>query len=122
MTTLTEKRHTGEFILSEANGQRSRETVTIKSGEDLEAGTVLGKITATSKYVAYDNDSGDGSEVAFAVLIGACDATGGDTEAAVIARHAEVNGNCLVWKDASPSSGPTAGTADLLTVGIIVRN
>ena len=32
MTVLVETRHPGEFILSEANGQRSRETITIASG------------------------------------------------------------------------------------------
>ena len=32
MSVLVETRHPGEFILSEANGQRSRETITIASG------------------------------------------------------------------------------------------
>jgi hypothetical protein len=46
-------RHPGEFILSEANGQRSREAITIASGAGIiAAGTVLGKVTATGKYLA----------------------------------------------------------------------
>ncbi|MCK7579302.1 MAG: head decoration protein [Chromatiales bacterium] len=45
MTTFTEGRHAGEFIVAEANGTRSREVGTLALGQDLEAGTVLGRIT-----------------------------------------------------------------------------
>jgi hypothetical protein len=45
MTTLTEGRHAGEFIVSEANGLLSREALTVNVGESLVAGQVLGKIT-----------------------------------------------------------------------------
>lgn len=44
MTTLTEPYHAGEFVVSLANNTRSLETVTLKMGEDLGAGTVLGRI------------------------------------------------------------------------------
>lgn len=40
---LNEGKHTGEFILSEANGSRSRENVTVLLGENLKAGHVLGR-------------------------------------------------------------------------------
>lgn len=43
MTTLTETRHAGEFILAEMNGNYSRENITVLSGEDLAAGTVVGR-------------------------------------------------------------------------------
>jgi hypothetical protein len=118
MTTLTEGRHAGEFILSEANGSRSRENVTVASGQDLAAGAVLGKITSGGKYAAYDNGASDGTEVAAAILLDACDATGGDVAAAVIARDAEVNGECLGYLTGADEA---AGIADLLAVGIIVR-
>ena len=41
MPNQTEGRHAGEFILSEANGNRSRETIIIASGRSLPAGTVI---------------------------------------------------------------------------------
>lgn len=121
MTVLTEKHHTGEFVISEANGNRSRENVTILSGEVLEAGTVLGKITSGGKYVAFDSGNGNGSEVANAILLGAVDASAGDTEAAVIARDAEVNGAALVYKAQSPPDDITDARAGLLANGIVVR-
>lgn len=44
MPTQTEKRHAGEFLLSEVD-QRFRNNIIIEPGQKLAAGTVLGKIT-----------------------------------------------------------------------------
>ena len=114
MTTLTEGRHAGEFIISEGNGWISREGVTIVTGQNLAAGTVLGKITASGKYAAYSNAASDGTEVAAGILFEAVNATGGDKKGVMIARHAEVNGDELTGNDAN-------GTADLKALAIIVR-
>ena len=45
----TEATRAGEFLLSEANGTRSRESVTVTGGS-YPAGQVLGKVTASGKY------------------------------------------------------------------------
>lgn len=42
--SLTETSHAGGFILSEANGDMSRESGTLNSGQNLAAGTVLGEL------------------------------------------------------------------------------
>lgn len=63
MTTLTETRHAGEFLVSEANGCRSRESETLISGQDLEAGTVLASIESaqTATATADAGNTGDGT-------------------------------------------------------------
>ncbi len=115
MTVLTEGKHPGEFIVSEGNGWISREAVTIVSGQNLAAGTVLGKITASGKYAAYNDGAADGTETAAGILFDNVDASGGDVAGAVmIARLAEVNGDELTGNDAN-------GTADLLALDIVVR-
>jgi hypothetical protein len=43
--SFTETTHAGGFILSEANGNKSRENGTLLSGQNLAAGAVLGRIT-----------------------------------------------------------------------------
>lgn len=50
---------------------RSRDgvTVNVATATDLTVGSVLGKITATGKYVPRDPDATDGSEVSAAVVI-----------------------------------------------------
>lgn len=43
MASNSEGKYSGEFILSEAEGSRSRENVTVLSGENLKAGHVIGR-------------------------------------------------------------------------------
>jgi Bacteriophage lambda head decoration protein D len=122
MTTLTEKLHAGGFLISEADGKLSRDNVTLVSGQNLVAGTVLGKISASGKYAAYDDQASDGTQTAVAILYEASDASGGDLVVCAITRSAEVNGNELTWPTGSPAD-ITAGVADLAgTPQIIVRS
>ena len=123
MTVLVETRHPGEFILSEANGQRSRETITIASGAGIiAAGTVLGKVTASGKYIASAVGASDGSEVPAAINIYGADATASDVTVSAIVRDAEVNGKCLTWHaDRDQPAEKAAANAALANLGVIVR-
>jgi hypothetical protein len=116
MATLTEARRTGEFIISEANGTRSREEITLAAAAGaMVAGTLLGKITATGLYTAYNNaDSPAGVGVALGVLYaGVADVTV-DQPAVMICRDAEVAEIFLTGSD-------TTGKTDLAALGVIVR-
>jgi hypothetical protein len=129
MTVLLEGRHPGEFLLSEANGQRSREEITIASGSGIIApGAVLGVYASgahAGKYslapaVAADPDVGN--QVAVAVALYGCDATTSDRRIAVIRRDAEVNGTILSFASSVDDAAKRAAkTAQLAAVGIIVR-
>ena len=123
MTVLMETRHPGEFILSEANGQRSREAITIASGSGIiAAGTVLGKITASGKFVASAAGATDGSEVPAAVAIYGADASSADVSVSAIVRDAEVNGKCLTYHaDRDQPAEKAAANTALATLGVIVR-
>jgi len=110
---ITEATRAGEFLLSEANGTRSREPITLTGGA-FPAGQVLGKITANGSYTAYDPVATDGSEAAAAILYEAVDASTADATGVAIVRDAEVKGVLLTDNDA-------AGTAALAALGIIVR-
>lgn len=208
--TYTEGTHTGEHILSEANGARSRETGVLASGTH-EAGTVLGvnsigsatptaaaantgngtmsavtvgtgaaagdyqvvylsasdfevehpdganlgvgtngtefsdggitfTVTAgatafaagdlftvsvaggTGEYKAYDPAAADGSENAAAVLYAAADASSGPAPCVVHARACEVHGAALTWPATADDAAIAAGTNDLVSRGVIVRD
>ena len=61
MPELTEGQHKSEFIVSEANGTLSRESITVLSGQNLKPGHVLGKIldgSATGAAVAGNTGNG----------------------------------------------------------------
>lgn len=125
MAVLTEGRHTGEFILTEANGQRSREAATVVSGQDLDVGEVVqvdgdGKLTA---FVDVQNSDGSQVDEAAGIVIYAADASAADvTGIAYIARDAEVNDNLLKFPTETTTGGEKALTiVSLALLGIIVR-
>ncbi|GEM_PF-1094154 len=215
---FNEPRHAGEFILSEANGQRSREGVTIGENQKIEPGALLAllaqdggvttsvaadsgntgngtldmaspavsskakngtyTVTAASDTVfavasptgaslgnatvgtafnkeikftitagaaafaagdsfdigvgvetpgdyhavAYDPEGDDGSEKTVAVAIYPAVTGAGETvKIAAIFRDAEVNGQCLAWREDVTAEQKAAATADLASVGILVR-
>ena len=121
MTTLTEGRYTGEHIISEASGTRSRDVVTLITGQNLAPGTVLGKITASGKYTILAPAAVDGSQAASAVLFAAVNATAADKAAVVTARDSEVASNALTWPGGITGPQKTAATAELKLLGIVIR-
>ena len=126
MDTITKKARNLGFILSEANGKRSREVLTIASGAGIvEAGTVLGKITASGKYVPAPNAETtdiEGAETALAICGYTVDATSADVDVACITNDAEVKDPMLVF-DSSVDNGTkrTAKLTQLAAVRIKAR-
>lgn len=121
MTTLTETKHPGEFIASEANDTISRDTVTLVSGQNCVAGTVLGKITTGGKYTILAPGASDGSQAAAAVLFDNVDATAGDTLAVVIARTAELNAGEVTWPAGITGPQKLTATGQLAALGVTLR-
>jgi hypothetical protein len=124
MSVKTEGKHTGQFLISEAPGTRSRDsvTVTVPANTVYGPGYVLGKLSATGKHVAYDNAGSDGSESAAAILYEEArndTDSGVDLQRTVINCDAEVRKDDLQWDDKDNDS--TAGITDLLALGIKVR-
>lgn len=119
MTTLTQGYLTGEFLISEAPGDRSRSTVTVTvtGNTALPSGTVLGKITATGKFIKYSDAAADGSQTAVGVLLNALPGVNGDYQAVIFDDDCEVIGSVL-----NGGAGLDAnGTADLVARGFKVR-
>lgn len=121
MTTLNESLYPLEFVVSEASGTRSRDTATLVSGQNLDAGTVLGKITASGKLTQFNQDGADGSETAMAILAYPCDASGADATCVIVARDAEVNAAELAWPNDIEAGEKATAITQLAAAGIIVR-
>ena len=120
---VTEGLHTAEFILSEGNGYRSRETVTLAEGESVKAGELLGKITSGGEYAAWDPAAGDGSETIAGISYAEVDATDAAASITAVVRDAEVDLGALVYpeENSAGDGGAEDATAGLLTLGIITR-
>ncbi|MBD8556900.1 head decoration protein [Rhizobium sp. CFBP 8762] len=111
MKTVHETARPLAFLLTEANGYISREVLTIAAGSGkLEAGTVLGKVTATSKHIpspAALVAGSEGAETANAVLGYGVDATTVDVEVVCITNDAEVKRPMLIFHPSVNDAGKT---------------
>lgn len=119
MTPLTDGPRTAEFLLTEANGWRSRDkvTVTVAANTVLTAGTVL-EISA-GKHIALS-----GSTNAAAVLYGELrndTAAPVDMQGVVINRDAEIRTGSLVWPTGWVAANWAASLAALKALGLIAR-
>ncbi|MFC5760530.1 head decoration protein [Rhizobium sp. GCM10022189] len=123
MPVLTQGlRPTGHYLVSEANGFRSRDVGVIASGSGkLDAGAVLGRVTATKKLVPLAPGAADGSQNAAAILYEACDATSADVRRTITARDTEVQAAVLVWAAGVTDPQKTAALAQLAALGIVSR-
>ncbi len=121
MATLTEGNRMGDVILFEEDQFYSREEVTIAAGADLTVGAVLGKVTASGKYILSAPAAVDGSETPVAVLITDAAAAAADvTGALVIARHARVMRSGLNYHSSITTTAQrNAAIAALKAVGIL---
>ena len=123
MTTLTEGKHAGGFLVWEVLRDYTRETVTIASGAGkLSPGTVLGKITTGGKYTVLTPGASNGSQNAAGILWAAVDATDADAPGVVILRGPTlVNQHEIVWPDGATEAQITAATTALAALGILLR-
>ena len=126
MAILTEGTRKAEFIVSEANDWRSRDavTVTVPANTTFASGTILGKLTASGKFVrhnaALDTGAEDESGILFEPLV---NATGSavDYDTTNVARDAEVNGSDLTYEAGVDGAQVITSNAALAALGIIVR-
>ena len=123
MTTLTEGKHAGGFLVWGVLRDYTRVTVTIASGAGkLEPGTVLGKITTGGKYTGLAPSATNGSQNAAGILWAGVDATAADAPGVVVLRGpALVNQHELVWPDGATEVQITAATTALAALGILLR-
>ena len=123
MTTLTEGKHAGGFLIWEVLRDYTRETVTIASGAGkLSPGTVLGKITTGGKYTGLAPGATNGSQNAAGILWDKADATDADAASVVILRGpAIVNRHEIILPEGATEAQITAATTALAALGIILR-
>jgi len=123
MTTYTDGPRNGGYIASEANGTRSREVETLAMGQNLQPGTVLGRLTASGELVQLDPAAApaDGSEKAVAVLFAAVDAITAAQPAVITARDTEVVGHALIWPTGITPEQKSTALAELEPLGIVAR-
>lgn len=114
--------HSDGMIVSEANGELSREQVTFRqrASSTYKAGTVVGK-RDDGKYEQLEVGSSEGNNTAVGVLLAEVDATAGDKKGVIIERLAEVRDRDLIWPAGISSANKAIAITALLTRNIKVR-
>jgi hypothetical protein len=97
--------HAGDFPIRTLD-------VTIASGQNLGRGALLGKITASGKYVLSLAAAADGSEVASAILAEDVDASGGD-KPGIVYVSGDFNENAITYGTGHTADSVRAGLRDL---------
>lgn len=80
--SLTKETYSPDLLVVRGDNLRS-EKVTLVTGQNLQRGAVLGKITVGGKYKLSASAAGDGSQTPNRILAQDCDATAADAEALV---------------------------------------
>lgn len=119
MSMKIEPVRTGEYLVSEANGSRSRDEGILASGK-LVAGTVLA-LNTNGDYVQLDPAATDGTEVAKAILYSSTDATLEPKPIVTHTRACEVSRELLTFPEAATDVQISAALADLEARGVIAR-
>ena len=118
MVVFTEGRHAAEFILSEANGNRSRDNGLMAASQTFRAGELL-KVAAG----VYSACAAADAALAVAIAIYPVATAVGEvtTATAIIKRDAEVNGNVLNYPAGMTAPNILVANAALAVLGIVVR-
>ncbi|SCY44799.1 head decoration protein [Desulfoluna spongiiphila] len=120
MTAFTEPNNLKDFLVWEQERGYSREEVTL-TGTAVKLAQVVGKVTASGKHAAFNQDGSDGTETAAGIAIANYDASAADVRGVVIARDAIITASNLVWPADIDAGEIAAALATLKTLGIIVR-
>lgn len=126
MPTLHEGARNAQFLISEANGYRSRETgnVLVPAGATLAAGAILGLDVAGEVFVGPDHELTEDDLASQAVLFETLVNPGTQpmtVKATLIARDAEITGAHLTYPAASTEESRTEINAALAGLGLVVR-
>lgn len=122
MSVLTNELTLGDLLKYEEESLYSRDQVTVAAGQNLRIGTVLGRVDANGMVKALDPAATDGTQIATAVLLQSVDATTGDKSSGIaVTRQAIVAHHALVWPASITAEEKATATAQLETVGILVR-
>src|SRR5438093_10297334 len=96
-------------------------TVAVEAGATLEPGTVLGKITASGKYVPFDQHASDGREHAAGILYdGLTNGAGAPADLVGVVVDLEVRSEALIWPEDLDAGEKAAAIAELGRAGIMV--
>jgi Bacteriophage lambda head decoration protein D len=122
MTTYTQKRTPGEYIMSGADGGICEDVATLTASQGaLEVGTVLARVTSTGHLIVLNPAASTGAETAVAVLHTAVANVAATQQVVATARLRQVREADLVFPSGISAPNKALAIANLAKQFIIVR-
>ncbi len=117
---VTESLYLSDLLVYEAEQRYSRESITVAAGQSLTLGTLLGRVTDSGAFTAWNPKAKDGSDRVLGVLLADCDASVKEAAAVMVTRHALLSDVGIQWGDLSAEQQRDAQT-QLAARGIVIR-
>ncbi|CAK0777453.1 Head decoration protein [Gammaproteobacteria bacterium] len=122
MPHVSEPTNLGDLLKWEEEQLYSRDQVTVAAGQNLPIGTVMGRVTATGHFKAFDPTAGDGSEQAVGILLGHIDATLIDRDdGLMLARAGILASRYVVWPVGITATQKVTALEQLAKLGVMLR-
>ena len=111
-----------DVVKDEGKNRFSRDEDVLASGSGVVAcGTVLGRVTASSKFKPLAPGASDGTQIAAAIILQRADATSADKIVVNLKRRAQVVLQSLVWPEGVTDAQKSTALAQLEALGIVAR-
>ncbi|WP_261369988.1 head decoration protein [Lysobacter antibioticus] len=112
----------GDLLKLEADHLYSRDQVAVAPNQVLVLGQMVGRITATGQYAAFDPVATDGREqAAGVVIVPITTSVDPSPDGIVVVRHATVSDRYLVWPRTATPEHRAAAVQQLRALGVLVR-
>jgi len=110
-----------DVIAFEMDRHHSRKSIVIASGQTVVMGQVLGVVSASGEYAAFDQDASDGTEAAAGIAFADYDASSGAIDGVAFVRDVQYVDGALTWPGTITAGEQAAAEAQLEAVGITKR-
>lgn len=120
MPVIAEQANLGDLIKYEAGSLFSREDIIVNTGQNIAFATVVARLTTGGNIVTL-NSGGGGSDVAVGIICDDVNASTGAKKSLMIARHAIVAEDAVVWPAGTTATQMATAISQLKALGILIR-
>jgi hypothetical protein len=121
MPSFTESQNLGDLLKFEEDNLYSREEITVTSGQNIAFATVVARITGTGNIVTLNSGGPAGNDIAVGIIADDVNASTAAKRSWMIARHAIVSLNAVIWPAGTTTAQMNTAIAQLKALGIILR-
>ena len=121
MPSITEQSNLGDLLKYEADNLFSRDDIVVNTGQNIAFGTVVGRLNSSGNIVTLNSGGGSGNDIAVGVIGEDVNASTATKKSWMIARHAILAEDAVVWPAGTTPTQMNTATNQLKALGILIR-